>query len=380
MFVSSTCNDLKQVRADLKNFIECMGLYPIISNYDSFPVDPSVTAVDNCLQVVDERADLFLLIVGGRYGSINDHGKSITNMEYLRARAKGIPIYVFVQKAILNILPLWKANPDSDFTAVVDSSKLFAFVDSLMGVDGIWVFPFEFANEISDALRKQLAYLFKDALQLRSRAEDRGLPDALRQLQGVPLRLVIDRPPYWEFLLFAHVLDQEISRAKGRRFDLNFGIAFGQGEHLDTSERVFDWVNRKLAEQSRISGTMERIVNVALQDAFGPQGISGDPVKIVYATQRLGEAYRSAIEWAIETQRVSVQDRFQELVRVLGTFVNNMIGEIEDYSAHALRTIEAVIANPPGPNESREVNLTLKLTMSGVDEFREVCDKLSASL
>jgi hypothetical protein len=125
---------------------------------------------------------------------------------------------------------------------------------------------------------------------------------------------------------------------------------------------------------------MERIVNVALQDAFGPQGISGDPVKIVYATQRLGEAYRSAIEWAIETQRVSVQDRFQELVRVLGTFVNNMIGEIEDYSAHALRTIEAVIANPPGPNESREVNLTLKLTMSGVDEFREVCDKLSASL
>jgi hypothetical protein len=74
MFVSSTCYDLKQVRADIKTFLESLGLCPVISDYDSFPVDPNVAAVDNCLQVVAERADLFLLIVGGRYGStISSH-------------------------------------------------------------------------------------------------------------------------------------------------------------------------------------------------------------------------------------------------------------------------------------------------------------------
>src|SRR6266496_4813252 len=108
IFVSSTCYDLQQVRADLKDFIESLGLQPIMSDYNSFPVEPEINAIENCLKVVNEFADLFVLIVGGRYGSANDQGKSVTNMEYLRARAKGIPVYAFVQKSILNILPVWK--------------------------------------------------------------------------------------------------------------------------------------------------------------------------------------------------------------------------------------------------------------------------------
>lgn len=85
VFVSSTCYDLKQVRADLKAFIESLGLEPVISEYDAFPVDPNVTTVENCLRVVDAKADIFVLIVGGRYGAVQDKGKSVTNLEYLRA-------------------------------------------------------------------------------------------------------------------------------------------------------------------------------------------------------------------------------------------------------------------------------------------------------
>src|SRR5215212_8699534 len=94
VFVSSTIYNLKQIRADLKDFITEMGLVPVISEYDSFPIDPTNPTVDNCLKAVDENADIFVLIIGGRYGTIKDQGKSVTNMEYLKARAKGIPIYV----------------------------------------------------------------------------------------------------------------------------------------------------------------------------------------------------------------------------------------------------------------------------------------------
>ena len=92
VFVSSTFYDLKQIRADLKDFITTLGLTPVISEYDSFPIDPTLPAVENCLKAVDENADIFVLIIGGRYGTIKQHGKSVTNMEYLKARAKGIPI------------------------------------------------------------------------------------------------------------------------------------------------------------------------------------------------------------------------------------------------------------------------------------------------
>jgi hypothetical protein len=87
VFISSTCYDLKQVRTDLKGFIELLGLEPVISEYDSFPIDPNLTAVENCLRTVEAKADIFVLIVGGRYGAVQDQGKSVTNMEYLRASA-----------------------------------------------------------------------------------------------------------------------------------------------------------------------------------------------------------------------------------------------------------------------------------------------------
>jgi hypothetical protein len=146
---------------------------------------------------------------------------------------------------------------------------------------------------------------------------------------------------------------------------------------LDDREKVFNWINRKLAEQKRFIAVAENIVNVALQEAFGPPGVSGDPLKIVYATQRLAAAYRSGIEWATEARRVYVIEQFQELIDAIRTFFDNTINEIEDYGEHCFRTIEGVIANPPKPGEKREVELTLKLTMSGTEEFRKACEKLS---
>ena len=117
VFVSSTCYDLKQIRKDIKDFIEHhLGFDAILSEYDSFPLDPNIGNIQNCIRIVRERADIFILVVGNRYGHITGNGKSITNLEYINARAKGIPIYVFVDKSLLNVLPIWKNNPTIDLT------------------------------------------------------------------------------------------------------------------------------------------------------------------------------------------------------------------------------------------------------------------------
>lgn len=53
--------------------------------------------MNNCLRVVEHRADILVLIVGGRYGNVADYtDKSITNLEYLRAKSKEIPAYAFI--------------------------------------------------------------------------------------------------------------------------------------------------------------------------------------------------------------------------------------------------------------------------------------------
>lgn len=178
VMVSSTFFDLKQVRADLRAFLEEeLGYTSLLSQYGSFPVDPDLDTVENCRRRVEENADLLLLVIGGRYGSLDPEGdRSVTNLEYLTARQKGIPIYVFVQKGILDIIPVWEANPDADLSRVADSPRLFGFIEEIRSQQRHWVFPFETAQDIVARLRNQFAHLMNEGLLLRAKLSGAGIP------------------------------------------------------------------------------------------------------------------------------------------------------------------------------------------------------------
>lgn len=198
IFVSSTFYDLKQVRADLSIFIERLGCEPVLSEFDTFPLHPDISTAENCTRVVETNADIFVLIVGNRYGSLTKDGRSVTNLEYLVAKAKGIPIYTFVDKAIITALKIWKRNKSADFSAIVDDTNLFEFVSEIYDTGSQWVYGFEVAQEIVSTLRNQFAYLFMEALDLRFRAAHSGLQPSLRkELHGTVLRIAIERPPGW---------------------------------------------------------------------------------------------------------------------------------------------------------------------------------------
>ena len=85
IFISSTCFDLSQIRKDLEEGIRGMGHEPMLSEAKDFPVDPSLTSEENCINAVRNYADVFILIIGNRYGHKLDSGKSITNSEFLTA-------------------------------------------------------------------------------------------------------------------------------------------------------------------------------------------------------------------------------------------------------------------------------------------------------
>lgn len=59
------------------------GVQAMLSEFDSFPIDPCVGTFENRLNNVDNVADIFMLIIGTRYGFITDSGKSVTNDEVI---------------------------------------------------------------------------------------------------------------------------------------------------------------------------------------------------------------------------------------------------------------------------------------------------------
>ena len=379
IFISSTCYDLAQVRKDLRAFVEAIGMTAIMSEHNSFPIDPNIDAVNNCLGRVKGSADVFVLVVGGRYGSQTDAGKSVTNLEYDEAKAKGIPRYVFVEKGILTTLPVWDKSPTADFSAIVDSPKLFEFVHALRDPKENWVFPFESAQDIIDTLRNQLAYLFKDALDIRLKVTHAGIPDQLQDLSGVALAIAILKPFAWEYRLFSQVYTDELLRCSGIKRDLKYGITLGRGVRLTNIEMLKEWVQSKMSEILSFVQSVGKIVNVALPTALGPPGQPGNVEAIVYVGQRLGLVYRRLLEWTSEFKHADAEEDFSAVLSIIARASQNLISELEDLSQSLQAEVLNAVSKYEITKERQSVEITLKLTCPDMTDLDEELRKLAAS-
>lgn len=358
LFVSSTCYDLAQVRSDLRDFAHSMGLNPTLSEFSTFPVNPSIDAISNCLENVRNNADLFLLIVGGRYGSLTDAGLSVTNLEFLEAIAKGIPTYVFVKQDILTLLPVWKANPEANFSHAVDSPKLFEFVDHLRGKQNLWVFPFATAQEICGTLRQQLGYLFADCLRLRSQMYP---PDAMLSALGPSaLRTYLEKPSAWEYLTLAHCFNDAVARHRDKRMDLDLGISFSAAIHISDVSELLAWIPKQLDELVLIVSGLDRAMSKGVEPAVGPSGIPGDIRKIIHLSERLGQAYLSITEWALQFTRVSSPEEFATAFRLMSELALPTLNAIELYTSTLYDRVQDALKHAKSGDV---VSLTLRVSL-----------------
>lgn len=109
IFVSSTYEDLKSERQEVMAAVVSSGNVPIGMEYfpagDAAPFDYIRKQIDS--------ADYYILVVAGKYGSINEEtGISYTEMEFDYAVSKGVPIAV-LQYRNIDMLPGVKLEVDS---------------------------------------------------------------------------------------------------------------------------------------------------------------------------------------------------------------------------------------------------------------------------
>ena len=92
VFVSSTYSDLKEERKRVAETLAKAGF--ISAGMELFPA-----ADQEALQFIEriiDRCDYYVVIIGGRYGSLADHNVSFTEKEYEYAVSKGIPVLAFL--------------------------------------------------------------------------------------------------------------------------------------------------------------------------------------------------------------------------------------------------------------------------------------------
>ena len=370
VMVSSTFYDLKQHREVLRRFLQDeLGYRPLLSEHPSFPINPDMASIPNCRERVQRDTDVLVLVVGRRYGSLDDHSaKSVTNLEYLTAREKGIPIYAFVERGILNLLPVWRRNKAIDLSAEVDSTQLFEFVESIRGSGGIWTQEFDHVQDIVEALRIQFAYLQTDNLMLRARLKGLGRARWMDGLSGETLRIALEQPMSWEYRLFASAFSDTLAAHHKLRRRHELGVGLGLGEDVTDPAT---WATARFNEAGRIAVALGQLVNEELPLAFGQQGVPGDRERILFIADTLGDLYRDALLWAARVRTANVRDEFRPALVPLGRMLDELIGPVERLASDLSEQVKTALASgTPGVNQVLEFTLVLGIPPEAIAEFQ----------
>ncbi|WED29058.1 DUF4062 domain-containing protein [Vibrio sp. DW001] len=199
VFVSSTCYDLQEERAQLERFISGYGFQPILSEYSGVYYDVDEHTHQACVKEVS-HCDLFILIISGRFGGKlkGGSGESITQAEYLEARKLKLPIFAFVKNEVLSAQYLYRENAQlhgDDFAKKInypaidkqdDASFIFSFIQQVTrsqrnnGLEKYTSF-----TDIEQHLKKQWAGMFYSFLE-RRKEQDRveSMSNAIEKLIG----------------------------------------------------------------------------------------------------------------------------------------------------------------------------------------------------
>ena len=165
VFVSSTYYDLKYVREKLETFFITFGMEPILFERDKVYYDPSMPPTESCYSEI-ESCHMFVLIVGGRYGTVPKEQTSVpieapysvTQNEYEKAKKLNIPTYIFVDKKVWIEYDFYckniNNNPEKLTYPNTDDIRVFEFISTF---DQLAIKEFERIEDIENFLTNQLS-------------------------------------------------------------------------------------------------------------------------------------------------------------------------------------------------------------------------------
>ncbi len=161
IFVSSTCYDLLDLRAEVEAHLKDLGLAPLLSDRPSseFEVVPDANSIETCLANVRD-ADAFVCILSQRYGpSLKDSGYddvSATYLEWREAKDAGKPIYMYVRDRLEGEHAVWKRNPSGVNLAWTKDPEIFDFLE-------------EHRQLVAKEPRSNWYWTFRDSVELKQR-------------------------------------------------------------------------------------------------------------------------------------------------------------------------------------------------------------------
>lgn len=219
IFVSSTYYDLKHIRASLDLFIDSLGFDAILSEKGNIAYTYDQPLDASCYREA-ENAEIFVLVIGGRYGSevsgerrgdskkFFERYDSITRKEYESAATRDIPIYILIEKGVYSEYQTYLRNKGVEKIsyAHVDSVNVFVLIEDILSRPrNNPVHTFEKFEDIEKWLREQWSGMFREMLTRQSQQQQlAGLSAQVAELKATNATL----KNYLEAVMLGTSLDE----------------------------------------------------------------------------------------------------------------------------------------------------------------------------
>lgn len=182
VFVSSTYYDLKHIRSSIELFIETLGYDPVLSEKGDIAYVPDRPLDESCYREAS-AADIFVIILGGRYGSeasgmekapsrtFFERYESITRKEFEAAYAEDVPTYILIESGVYSEYQTYLRNKGNDTVkyAHVDSMNVFRLIEDILTKPrNNPLYAFDRSAQIELWLKDQWSGLFRELLKTRS--------------------------------------------------------------------------------------------------------------------------------------------------------------------------------------------------------------------
>ena len=230
------------------------------------------------------------------------------------------------------------------------------------------LFPALQVNEITDQLSQ-----IQEAVSETSEASI-AAPDRVPRDTAEKQALLREKPPGWEFLLFANVLLMEKQRLEMKWHDHNMP-PFRRKRPLMDVQEASAFLS---SEASNLVGLVDALSHgfprEVQEQAFGAPGESGDSIRIEHFAKRIIQTYEGMLDWAAGIREIEPPEVLQEVWELAPQMPDRALGEFRDFVDRVVREMDGVPAKVDELKDEDEplfigLDLTLDLDDQLMEEF-----------
>ena len=178
LFLSSTHYGLEDLRGEISDFLESLGVSCLLSSEGGFPSYPGMPPYASCLKAL-ERCLMVVGVVDRRYGKPFDDwgpypeyvGLSPTHAELRHARKLNKRLLVFVRRDVNSSYEMYRANlVEADKLALpkgLDLKTLELYRELKLASPSPWIVAFDDVRDFKRSLREQLLNELYEAILQR---------------------------------------------------------------------------------------------------------------------------------------------------------------------------------------------------------------------